>query len=150
MDNIYHLLFILSLIILNAFFVISEVVLIASRRSKIDELVRLGRFGARSAREALDDLRKYITTTQIGTTVVSIALGLTIEPIVAPWISYLLTFIPSEWLFFTTHSIAITVAFILVTSAQIILGELVPKTIAIQRSERLFLLFVFPLILYNS
>ncbi|MBI3380154.1 HlyC/CorC family transporter [Candidatus Gottesmanbacteria bacterium] len=150
MDIIYQIILILSLILLNAFFVVSEVVLIASRRSKIDELVRLGRFGARSARQALDDLRSFITTTQIGTTVISIALGFTIEPIVVPWIAYLLQFVPSEWLFLTSHTIAITLAFILVTSIQIVLGELVPKTIAIQRSEKLFLLLIFPLILFTK
>ncbi len=150
MNIFYQIILIFVLIFLNAFFVVSEVVLIASRRSKIDELVRLGRFGARSARQALDDLRSYITATQIGTTIVSIALGLTIEPVVAPWIFSLLSFIPSEWQFLSTHTIATTIAFIFVTLTQIILGELVPKTIAIQHSERFFLLLIFPLLLFTK
>jgi CBS domain containing-hemolysin-like protein len=123
------------LVLLNGFFVATEFSLVSVRRTRIDELVASGNRGAVVVQHALQRLDPYIAATQLGITMASLALGWIGEPALAHLIEPLLTFLPQILTAPTAHTIAVTVAFIIITALHIVLGELAPKSIALQRPE---------------
>jgi putative hemolysin len=129
------LLAIVVLVLLNGFFVATEFSLVSVRRTRIDELVASGNRGAVVVQHALQRLDPYIAATQLGITMASLALGWIGEPALAHLIEPLLTFLPQSLSATTAHTIAVTVAFIIITALHIVLGELAPKSIALQRPE---------------
>ena len=120
------------LIALNAFFVMGEYALVRSRRSRLEALREEGLRGAALAIHEIDEIGDYISTVQVGITMTSIGIGALGEPVLAA---------AFEPLFGTAIShgvavgISVTVAYIIITSAHIVAGELVPKLYAIDRAE---------------
>jgi CBS domain containing-hemolysin-like protein len=132
-----RLLVVLALVVGNGFFVAAEFAVVTVRKTRIDQLVAEGNRLARSVRRATTNPESYIATTQLGITMASIGLGWVGEPTVAsviePWLG-----------FAAAHSIATALAFAFITSLHIVVGELAPKTIALQHAERVSLLVVKP------
>lgn len=142
------LLAILALVGANGFFVACEFSLVAVRRSRIDELVAEKRAGALQLKRAVTQLDVHLAATQLGITMSSLGLGWLREPTIAGLLTPLLSALPGSMSVVAAHSIAVVIAFTIITMLHIVLGELMPKSIALQRSERTALFVTGPLRLY--
>ncbi|WP_366944605.1 hemolysin family protein [Methylobacterium sp.] len=129
----------------NGFFVAAEFALVSVRKSRVAELVSERRTHARSLQRATDHLDAYLAATQLGITISSLALGWVGEPALAHLIVPALGFLPEPVGTTAAHTIAVVISFVLITSMHIVLGELAPKSLALQRSERTALAVVRPL-----
>ncbi len=136
------------LVLLNGFFVATEFSLVSVRRTRIDELVAEGQHGAVVVQHALARLDSYIAATQLGITMASLALGWIGEPALAHLIEPALAVLPAHMIATTAHTVAVTVAFVIITALHIVLGELAPKSIALQRPERTALWVTGPTTLF--
>jgi putative hemolysin len=139
------LLAILVLVAANGFFVAAEFSLVAVRRSRVEELVDRGLPNAASLEVAVDRLDANLAATQLGITISSLALGWIGEPVLAQMIEPGLERLFGDAATFGSHAIAVVIAFAVITTLHIVLGELAPKSLALQRSERTALLIVRPL-----
>jgi CBS domain containing-hemolysin-like protein len=135
---------ILALVVANGFFVAAEFSIVTVRKTRVDQLVAEGRSRARAVRRAVSEPDRYIAATQLGITMASLGLGWIGEPALASLIQPLFEFLPSPLAVTTAHSIAVVVAFAVITALHITVGELAPKTIALERSEATALLVVGP------
>jgi CBS domain containing-hemolysin-like protein len=144
---------ILALVFANGFFVAAEFALVTVRKTRIDQLIAEGHRGARVVRRALDSPENYIASTQLGITMASLGLGWVGEPALAsavePAFSFVGALVPADIARYmtaiTAHSVAVLISFALITSVHIVLGELAPKTTALQYSERIILLVARPI-----
>lgn len=123
------------LVLANAFFVASEFALVGARRTRLEELLRAGDRKARLASKALQSLDRYISATQLGITLASLGLGWVGEPALAHVIEGAFLWLPAGLRLLATHGVAATVAFTIITVLHIILGELVPKALALLYPE---------------
>src|SRR3954452_18259988 len=124
------------LVLANAFFVSAEFALVGARRTRLDELARAGDDKARLARRAVQSLDRYISATQLGITLASLGLGWIGEPALASLIRGGFRWLPVAAEAIATHATASIVAFIIITVLHIILGELVPKALALLYPEQ--------------
>jgi putative hemolysin len=139
-----------ALVALNGFFVAAEFALVSVRRTRIEQLVSEGSGSAKVVQRAIGNLDNYIAATQLGITLASLALGWVGEPAVAHLFEPLLKPLFGEGDQKTlSHTIAIIISFALITSLHIVLGELAPKTVALQRSEATALFVARPLDLFR-
>ena len=147
--GIIELIAALLLVLLNGFFVIAEFALLKTRRTRLEELVHQGNSRAKLALKVVSSFDTYLGATQLGITLASLALGWLGEPAIASLIMpFILTYFPDAlWL---AHTVSIALGFIVITFLHIVLGELVPKSMAIQRSESLALLVVWPLYVFHK
>jgi CBS domain containing-hemolysin-like protein len=143
-DVFWRLAAVLALVLANGFFVAAEFSIVAVRKTRVDQLVAEHQRGARAVRRAVTSPDSYIAATQLGITMASLGLGWIGEPAVAALIQPLLAFLPTSLADATAHSVSVALAFALVTSLHIVLGELAPKTIALERAESTALLVVTP------
>jgi len=125
------------LIGLNGFFVAAEFALVAVRRTRIEELVTRGIKGAGAVQTAIDQMTRSIAATQLGITLCSIALGWVAEQGLVQLLDWIFEPIPSPARWIAKQSIAVAVAFGLVTVCHVIFGELIPKSLALQSPDRL-------------
>jgi putative hemolysin len=139
---------IVFLVFANGFFVAAEFALVAVRRSRVQELVAEKRANAGALQRAVDSLDSHLAATQLGITISSLALGWVGEPALAHLIEPLLAFLPQGASTAGAHAIAVVFSFVVITSLHIVLGELAPKSLALQRSERTALAIVRPLRLF--
>ena len=135
---------ILFLVFANGFFVAAEFALVTVRKTRIDQLIAEGHRGARTVRRALNDPDSYIAATQLGITMASLGLGWVGEPALAAFIEPPFHFLPAYVSAITAHSIAVVISFSIITALHIVLGELAPKTMALQYSEKIALLVARP------
>ncbi len=135
---------ILALVLANGFFVAAEFSIVTVRKTRVDQLVAEGRSRARAVRRAVTEPDRYIAATQLGITMASLGLGWIGEPALASLIQPSFEFLPSPLAVTTAHSIAVAIAFAVITALHITVGELAPKTIALERSEATALLVVGP------
>jgi putative hemolysin len=148
-STVFSLVAVLILVLLNGFFVAAEFALVSVRKSRIDQLVLEGSVRARRVQNAITHLDTYIAATQLGITMASLALGFIGEPAIASLIEPLLArFLPPAGAFFTSHGLALVIAFSIATALHIVLGELAPKSIALQRAEETALWVTAPLDLF--
>ncbi len=136
------------LVLANAFFVATEFALVSARRTRLDEMIRNGDRKATLARRALQSLSRYISATQLGITLTSLGLGWIGEPALARALADLFTWLPPLLEKVATHSVAVVIAFTLITSLHIILGELVPKAFALVYPEIVSTWTVPPLMVF--
>ena len=120
----------------NAFFVAAEFALVGARRTRLDEMAQTGDAKARLARRAVQSLDRYISATQLGITLASLGLGWIGEPALAGLIEGAFTWLPRTLAAVATHGVASAIAFIIITILHIILGELVPKAVALLYPEQ--------------
>lgn len=148
-NDIIGILLVFLLVVANGFFVASEFSLVAVRRSRVAQLVTAGRMSARALHRAVGQLDYNLAACQLGITISSLALGWIGEPALAHLIEPLLVGPLGSGAQFGAHAIAIAVAFVIITVLHIVLGELAPKSLALQRTEATALLIVRPLILFG-
>lgn len=145
-STLLSLLAVVVLVLLNGFFVAAEFALVSVRKSRIDQLALEGGARARRVQAALVRLDTYIAATQLGITMASLALGFIGEPAIAGLIEPLIgQVLPAEGVVFTSHLVALVIAFSIATALHIVLGELAPKSIALQRPEATSLWVTAPL-----
>jgi CBS domain containing-hemolysin-like protein len=135
---------VLALVLANGFFVAAEFSLISVRKTRIDQLVAEGSRMARPVRRALDNPDQFIAATQLGITMASLGLGWIGEPALASLLHPLFVHMPPTISVATTHSISVAIAFVIITSLHIVLGELAPKTVALQYAENTALIVAKP------
>jgi CBS domain containing-hemolysin-like protein len=138
-------LWVLALVAANGFFVAAEFSLVSVRRSRVTELVAAGRMNAAVLGRTLDNLDASLAATQLGITLSSLALGWLGEPALAHLIEPLLAGWAGSYAESGSHAIAVAIAFAIITALHIVLGELAPKSLALQRSEGTALWCVRPL-----
>src|SRR5437667_1304298 len=134
-SSIIGLVAVLALIATNGFFVAGEFALVKIRTTRINQLVEEGNRTAKVIQTQLAHLDRYIAATQLGITLASLALGWIGEPSLAHLIDPLFAWIGGSAAEAITHTIAVIISFTIITAGHIILGELVPKSIALQRPE---------------
>lgn len=147
--SLFGVLAVFGLVATNGFFVAGEFALVKVRSTRIDQLVSEGKSGARVVQAQLSHLDNYIAATQLGITLASLALGWIGEPSLAHLIDPLFVWVGGADAESIANSIAIAISFLLITALHIILGELVPKSIALQRSEGTSLFVARPLLLFS-
>jgi putative hemolysin len=140
-----RVLLIVALIAANAFFAAAEFALVSVRETRIQQLIQARRIGARILQRLHRNLDEVVTGVQLGVTVVSLTLGWIGEPMVARFVEGLsfLQRVPHALIY--AHGIAIVIAFGLITFMHVILGELVPKSLALQRAEQVALAVAAPM-----
>jgi CBS domain containing-hemolysin-like protein len=138
------LLAVMALVFANGFFVAAEFSLVTVRKTRIDQLIAEGHGGARTVRRALNDPDSYIAATQLGITMASLGLGWIGEPALATLFEPALAIFGDQISTITAHTISVILSFSIITALHIVLGELAPKTVALQQSERVSLLVARP------
>lgn len=138
-DILLRLLSVLLLIAINAFFVTAEFSMVSVRRSRISQLVEAGDVQAKIVQALQRSIDRLLSTTQLGITLSSLALGWIGESTMATLVVALMDQLPlpPEARQILAHSVAIPVAFFLIAYLQIVLGELCPKSVALLYSEQL-------------
>ena len=137
---------VLLLVLANGFFVAAEFALVAVRRSRIEEMAATGDSGARLVERALKDLDRYISATQLGITLASLALGWLGEEAIASLVDRVLVRIGVVVPAAAVHTTAAAItAFLVITFLHIVLGELTPKSLALVRPESVSKLVARPL-----
>ena len=134
-----RLLSVLLLIAINAFFVTAEFSIVSVRRSRISQLVEAGDLQAQTVQSLQQSLERLLSTTQLGITLSSLALGWIGEGTMGTLVTSLIAYLPlpSTMRSAIAHSFAIPTAFFLIAYLQIVLGELCPKSVALLYSEQL-------------
>ena len=134
------------LVLANAFFVASEFALVTVRRSRIAGLITAGHKRARLLLRITEDLTGYISACQVGITLASLALGWigqnTIAQLLNPVTDLILSAVASK---VAAHSTAVALAFLVITYMHLLLGELVPKAFALERTEKIALAVARPM-----
>jgi CBS domain containing-hemolysin-like protein len=134
-----------AFVVANGLFVAAEFALVAVRRTRVEEMVRQGQTGAKAIESAVANLDRSIAATQLGITLASIALGWTGEPGLAHLLEPVFGFLPGHWSLIARHSIAAGTAFLLITFLHVVFGELIPKTMALQKPDGTALWVAHPL-----
>ena len=135
--NIYVNLFLIAFLLFsNGFFVASEFAMVKVRKTRIEQLVNEGNYNAKIAMEALKDLDKFIAAVQLGVTISSIGLGWVGEGTLARIIEPIFVFLPGVSKTVATHTVSASIAFALITFFHVVLGELIPKSIALEYTEK--------------
>ena len=134
---------ILLLVAANAFFAAAEFALVSVRDTRIQQLIEARRIGARIVQKLHRNLDEVVNGVQLGITVTSLTLGWVGEPLLARMVEGSIGRIPHAA--FYSHGIAIVIAFALITFLHVILGELVPKSLALQRAEQVALAVAGPM-----
>jgi CBS domain containing-hemolysin-like protein len=137
-----------TLVLANAYFVATEFALVAVRRSQVKLWVAAGRRGAGSVAAATERLDDAIAATQLGITIASIGLGWLGEPALARLLVPALALLGIESMA-AVHGIATAIAFTLITFLHVVLGELAPKAIALDRPGEVALLCARPLLIFG-
>jgi CBS domain containing-hemolysin-like protein len=137
------------LVLLNGLFVAAEFALVAIRKTRVEEMVRLGLKGAKPLETALARLDRSIAATQLGITLASIGLGWMGEPTLARLVQPLFSFLSDTSSVVASHSLATITAFIVITYLHVVFGELLPKNLALQTTDRTALWLAAPLMLFT-
>ncbi len=137
---------VLALVLANAFFVAAEFALVGARRTRLETAARDGSRRAAIVLRAIDSIDRYISATQLGITLASLGLGWIGEPALAGMLESAFAFLPGPLDVVASHTVAVAVAFAIIPVLQIVLGELMPKAMALLHPERVSEITVIPLI----
>ncbi len=132
-----------ALILTNAFFVAAEFALVSTRQTRVQQLVQEGHVGARTLEKLQQNLDEFLPAVQLGVTFCSLALGWVGEPFVATMLHPILGHLPHAASYATILSVAL--AFLLITYFHVLLGELVPKSLALRKAEQMALAIAGPM-----
>jgi putative hemolysin len=138
-----RIILVVLLVAANAFFVAAEFAMVSVRDTRIQQLIEQRRIGARTVRKIQQRLDEFLPAVQFGVTLASLGLGWvgegTLARIFEPWFGTI------PYARFYAHGLSATIAFLLITYSLIILGELVPKSLALERAERVALAVAAPM-----
>ncbi|MCY8955689.1 hemolysin family protein [Bacillus cereus] len=144
--EIFNLVMVAILIAFTGFFVAAEFAIVKIRSSRIDQLVAEGKRGALAAKKVTTNLDEYLSACQLGITVTAMGLGWLGEPTIEKLLHPLF----EKWNLNPSISSVLTfgLAFMIMTYLHVVVGELAPKTMAIQKAERVTLLLAGPLMMF--
>ncbi len=146
----YRLLITVAIVVINGFFAAAEVSLVSSRRSRLKAQAEQGNVGALAAISLLENPSRLLSVTQFGVTLASLGLGWAGEDplyhLVVGWMQPLMTPQLSPWI----HGGSFGIAFLLISFAHVVIGEVLPKNLAIEKAERLAVLMAPPLLVFHS
>ena len=148
MSHLFYVALAFALVAANAFFVATEFAIVRVRATRIEELVACGVKRAAATREVLQNLNAYLSACQLGITLASLGLGWVGESAFARLFEPLLVGF-GAWGVVASHSAALTLSFALITFLHVVLGEVVPKTLAIDRAEGVALFVAWPIRLFH-
>lgn len=135
-------------ILANSFFVAAEFALVSIRETRVEQLIALGRPGARTVLQLKRSMDEFLPAVQFGVTLAALALGWIGEPALAQIIEYIAArvfpHLPAHMMSYS-NALAILLAFAIITYFEVLLGELVPKSLALQRAERIALAVAGPM-----
>ncbi len=147
---LFHGIVIAFFILMNSFFVAAEFALVSVRETRIEQMIALGHPGARTVQALKNNIEEFLPAVQFGVTIAALALGGIGEPAVAA--ATMRGLAKLSWLpgadahaLLYAHTIAVIVAFCAITYFEVLLGELVPKSLALQRAERIALAVAGPM-----
>jgi len=135
-------------ILANSFFVAAEFALVSIRETRVQQLIALGRPGARTVLQLKRSMDDFLPAVQLGVTLAALALGWIGEPAVAEILTRMMLYAMPQMsghTAFYSNAAAVTIAFALITYFEVLLGELVPKSLALQRAERIALAVAGPM-----
>ena len=144
---LFQLLLVLFLIFMNGFFVAAEFSCVKIRPSRLETLIQEGSRQAKYAKRLTDHLDASLSVTQLGITLASLGLGWVGEPAVATLILPVTRFFGLDDAI--GHTVSLALAFSIITALHIILGELTPKTMAIQNVEKIMLTVALPMLIFH-
>lgn len=144
---LFQLLLVFFLIFMNGFFVAAEFSCVKIRPSRLETLIQEGSRQAKYAKRLTDHLDASLSVTQLGITLASLGLGWVGEPAVATLILPVTRFFGLDDAI--GHTVSLAVAFSIITAMHIILGELTPKTMAIQNVEKIMLTVALPMLIFH-
>lgn len=142
---VFNLFVIAFLLFSNGFFVASEFAMVKVRKTRIEQLVKEGNSSAKIALEAVKDLDRFIAAVQLGITISSIGLGWVGENTLARMIKPLFEFLPDISQNIATHTVSVSIAFGLITVLHVVIGELIPKSVALEHPEKTALIIARPM-----
>ena len=146
MENLFFNLFVIAfLLFANGFFVATEFVFVSVRQTKMAQLAKDGNKNAEVVCYEIEHLDRYIAAVQLGITIASIGLGWVGESTLASILEPLLKWLPYVEKTVAVHSIATGIAFAVITFMHVVIGELMPKSIALQFPERTALVVAKPM-----
>ena len=147
LPTLLNLLLVVFLIFMNGFFVAAEFCCVKIRPSRLETLIAEGSSRAGYAKQLTEHLDASLSVTQLGITLASLGLGWVGEPAIASLILPLTRMmdLPDE----VGHTVALAIAFTIITSLHIVLGELTPKSMAISNVEQIMLAIAFPMVLFS-
>lgn len=134
-ENLLRLVAVIFLVLMNGFFVAAEFALVSVRGTRIAELVAKGNKSARWVAKALEHPDQVIAATQLGITLASLGLGWIGEPALSHLLQPLIELLPVNLQGGASHSIAVGLSFSIITFLHVVVGELAPKSIALQNPE---------------
>ncbi len=147
---LFHGIVVAFFILATSFFVAAEFALVSVRETRIEQLIAMGRPGARTVRQLKEHIDEFLPAVQFGVTLASLALGGIGEPAIADALLHVIEKL--NWLpggqahaLAYAHTLAVVIAFALITYFEVLLGELVPKSLALQRAERIALAVAGPM-----
>lgn len=141
----FNLVFIVFLLFVNGFFVAAEFALVGVRKTRICQLANEGNFDAKLALDAVKNIDRYIAAVQLGITIASLGIGWVGESTLAKVLLPLFKFLPVNYDTIASHTIAVAVAFTVITVLHVVIGELMPKSIALQYPENTTLFVAKPM-----
>lgn len=142
---LFNILVVALLLLTNGFFVASEFALVNVRQTKMAQLAKDGNKYAALVCKEIEHLDKYIAAVQLGITIASIGLGWVGEATLASILEPLLAWLPHVEKTIAVHTIATGIAFAVITFLHVVIGELMPKSIALQYPERTALFIANPM-----
>lgn len=143
-SDLLGLVAVIVLVLMNGFFVAAEFSLVSVRQTRIAELVAQGHVSAKAVQDALKNPDRVIAATQLGITLASLGLGWIGEPAVAHLLQPLVELFPNAMQSGVSHSLSAGLAFALITFLHVVVGELAPKSIALQNPEKTSLVVARP------
>lgn len=144
---LFQLLLVFFLIAMNGFFVAAEFACVKIRPSRLETLIQEGSRQAKYAKKLTDHLDASLSVTQLGITLASLGLGWVGEPAVATLILPITHAVGLDDV--VGHTISLALAFSIITGLHIVLGELTPKTMAIQNVEKIMLSVALPMLVFH-
>ncbi|HKR28474.1 MAG TPA: CNNM domain-containing protein, partial [Acidobacteriaceae bacterium] len=145
---LFHGVAIVVLILANGFFVAAEFAVVSVRETRIEQLIAERRPGARIVRRLQENLGDFLPAVQIGVTICSLALGWLGEPAIAGIFEHWMHGLPHARLY--AHLAAVPLAFAFITYFEVLLGELVPKTLALRRADQMAVAIAAPMDVFIS
>lgn len=146
--NLFKTVAVAMLILANAFFVAAEFTLVSIRDTRVEQLLADGVPGARAVRRLREGVDDLLPAVQLGVTLCSLALGWMGEPLAASMLTGWFRWLPHARVF--AHVAAVTVGFALITYFQVVVGELVPKSLALRRAEALAVAVAPPMLAFMA
>ena len=144
-DILVNIFIIAFLLFVNGFFVAAEFALVKVRKTRLEQLCNEGSYAAKKALNLVENTNKMLAAAQLGITIASIALGWVAEATIVQLITPVISLLPLENTTITSHVIAVPISFVLVTYFHVLLGEQLPKCIALTKPENVALFVATPM-----